>query len=732
MSDTSPETATGRPQVLDFFQFAKILRQYKWLILGFTLLCTSAAYYFGMQRTPTYTAAASMIVDPSQNQLVGTEALVSTRETDEFTVATQMNLLSSRRHIERVMNSLDLFNDREFAAGPDTGGSYVTPEVNATVTDHSSQDSAIQRFTDRFEVRQQGKSYVVSVRFTSTEPVKAAKIANHIATLYVENARTNKLEATDEASGWLEGRVEALREEVNQAENAVEQFRAANDLFYSREGSANLDEAELLAQNTELVRLRTEIASNSELMTLIAAKRDRSENLDELPEIGSSPTIVRLKQDESALVQREVEMSATYGKRHPTMIAISGEREKIQAKIDAETNRIVEALNNTLQLMLIHKQTIEEKIAALHDKGMQEGQLEIKLRELEREAEANRKLYDTYLQRFKETSEQQALVQSDVRIVSMAAPPSRPSSPGPEVFGVVGFTASLLASTLAALLASKLDKGVRDPNLIKEQLGLSMVCSVPALDLKTSPLPHRYLIEKPLSAYTEALRSAYLAIRDNLGVGGAHSSEEQEGKVVLVTSSLPSEGKSTFAMSLATLIGQQQHKALIIDLDIRHPTIHRNLNSSPPAGIVDFCSNEELDWMDIVHNDRYAKLDVIVGYGPVEQTCPNPVTMLESERLKEMFANLREYYDLIIIDSPPLLAVSEARMATAYADAAVFVMRWGHVDIDTAKEAIEYLDQAELPIVAAVLTQVNMTKQSKYYGNNVSKHYQKFEKYYTN
>ena len=721
----------GRSDVLDFFQFAKILRQYKWLVLGITLLCTGAAYYIGTKQTPTYTATASVIIEPGRDQAIGTEALVSAAATDEFTVATQMNLLSSRKHIERVMDSLDLFNDEEFNDS-ESDQPQVTPDIKSAVAHETSKEAAIERFMDRLEVRQEGKSYVISVRFTSTDPVKAAGIVNQTTELYVSGARADKLKATDEASGWLGNRVETLREEVKQAENAVEQFRTENSLFYTREGSTDLDDSELLAQNTELVRLNTEVANQRELMQLIEKKKARGESLDELPEIGSSPTIVRLRQDESALLRREAELAVTYGKRHPTMVAIAEEKAKIAAKINKETIRIVEALRTTLQLMEIHKSTIENKIAALHDKSNKQGQLEIKLRELEREAQASRKLYDTLLQRFKETREQQALVQSDVRVVSSAAPPSFPSSPGPTVFAVVGFTASLLMSTLAALLAARLDKSVRDPARIKEELGLDMICSVPSLNLRAQPLPHRYLIEKPLSAYAEAMRSAYLSIRDNLRVGGAAHPSESRAKVILVTSSLPSEGKSTFAMSLATLIGQQQHKALIIDLDIRHPTIHRNLNSSPPAGIVEFCQNERLAWTDIVYHDRYAQLDVIVGYGSGEQTCPNPVTMMESGRLQEIFQTLREHYDLIIIDSPPVLAVSEARMVMSFADAAVFVMRWGKVDVETAREAIGYLNRAELPIVTAVLTQVNMAKQAKYYDDKVSKHYKKFEKYYTN
>jgi capsular exopolysaccharide synthesis family protein len=751
---TEPAEGEGaRSGRLDVFQLLRIFRQYKWLILGITVLGTLAAAYLGAQRTPTYTATASMMIEPRQNQVVDMEAVVAALAADEYTVATQTKLLLSREHIELVMASMDLFHDPEFSPSPGSERSGPLPVVldglisqavawlpetaqrQVTPTRHdasgpvSPKDAAIERFADRLDVRQEGKSYVISVQFTSPDPIKAAAIANRTAALFVENARESKLAATSQASAWLGERVSALREEVTQAERAIEDFRVQNGLYSTRAG-ADLDLSELEALNNELVRLRTEIASRRATLGLIEQKRAAGQSLDEVAEVGSSPAIQRLRQDESALLRREAELSATLGPRHPSMVMLAFEKEKIKAKIDQELGHIVQALTDGQALMESRQQAIQDEIAGLRTKGARQSQLEIQLRELEREAQATRELHDTFLQRFKETREQQALVQSDVHIVSRALPPNAPASPGPKVFGAVGFTVSFMGSALLALLVARRDRALRDAVQIKHAFGLDTICTVPALRLRRGKMPHQYMLAKPLSAYAEAMRSAYLALREELDIEAEAPS--RAGRTVLITSSLPGEGKSTFALSLATLIAQQRHKVLIIDLDLRHPSVHRGVSVVPAAGIIEYCADEALAWQDIVQEDPPTKLHAIVSHGPKAPVCPNPVALMESERLRALFQTLRQEFDVIVIDSPPLLGVIEARMATAFADAAIFAVGWGKVDAETAQEALHYLRRAELPVVGATLTQVNLDKQARYYDARLAKHRRKFDRYYVN
>ncbi len=738
---------------LDLFQLIKIFRQSKWLVLAITLLGTGAAIYIGAQRTPTYTAAASIIIEPHENQVVDMAAVTAAMPADEFTVATQLKLLTSREHVEQVMDSLHLFDDPAYRPDPETetarslpfGLDYLIGQALAwlpdkeplsspaasSLADHlSPKDAAIEQFSNALEVRQEGKSFVLTVLFTAPDPIKAAAIANRTAALFVDRARADKLKATSEASGWLGERVAVLRDELTKAEGAVEEFRARNGLFYTRAGSVDLDASELAALNNELVRLRTDAANRRATLALIEQKRGGGEDLDEVAEIGASPTILRLRQDEGNLVRREAELAAVYGPRHPNMVTVRGEREKVTAKISQEINGIIQSLNDGLRLMEARQQEIEDQIGSLRARGTQQSQSEIQLRELEREAQASRTLYDTFLQRFKETKEQQALVQPDVRIVSRALPPNAPSSPGPKVFGVIGFTVSFMASTLAALLVARLDKSLREAGQIKSRLGIETICTVPALKLPRGQTPHRYLLDRPLSAYAEAIRSAYLAIRD--GLKPDNYNRKPGAHVVLVTSSLPGEGKSTFALSLATLIAQQGHKALIVDLDIRHPSVHRDFRDMPAAGIIEYCNDEDMSWRSIIHEDVTSGLNVIVGQGRGERKCLNPVALMENDRLRAVFRELRLEYDLIVIDSPPLLGVIEARMATAFADAAIFVIGWGKVDVETAQESLQYLRRAQLPVVGAVLTQVHMARQAKYYNDHLAKHYKKFDRYYIN
>ncbi len=752
MAVAEPAGGTSTPMVptepggVDVKDLVAILRRRRGVIFGTVLVITALAVLVGLQTTPKYTAKALVMIDPRQAKVVDVQAVLQGLGTDAPTVETQVKVLKSRNHIEQVMESLGLFSDPEFNRSlaskgssspiplgtlgevlatwlPDewliaTGLAEEPRPEGSTAQVELVRQAAIERFDDRFKVAQEGRSYVIGVSFTSTDPKKAALVANRAAELYVEGQRRLKLDATVRASDFLGSRLDALKADVQRAEAAVAEFRKANKLVDAK--GASLKESQLADLSRELITARAALAETQAKLRLVRELRDRGEELASVADVLHSQVIVDLRRQEAQLLREESELKTFYGERHPKMLNLINEKANLQAKVRTEVDRIVKNLENDVKVAASRVASLERETAALGAQTAEQRELLVQLRQLEREAEASRQLYENFLQRFKETNEQQGIVESDARLISVAAPPEKPSSPGPVLFGAVGFTASLMLGTLLALLLERLDSGLRTGRQIEEALGIPALGLVPRLDrLKRRQHPHQYLLAKPLSAYAESLRAIFTSLR--------LSNVDDPPKVVLVTSSLPQEGKTTLALSLATFAARSSQRVLLLDLDLRHPSIHRDLDLRPEVGFVELMAGEAtLD--DVILHDDETGIDLL----PVKKQTANPTDILGSQKMRTLLSELRATYDFVVIDSAPLLGVTDSKIASLLADKVLFVAQWEKTNVDTARNGLQHLLEVKAPIAGAVLTQVDIKRHAMYGYGDVGQYYGKYQRYYVN
>jgi exopolysaccharide transport family protein len=753
MAGADPLGASGAPMVaaegsgVDVKDLVAILRRRRGVIFGTVFVITSLALITGLQITPKYTAKALVMIDPRQAKVVDVQAVLQGLGTDAPTVETQVKVLKSRSHIEQVMESLGLFADPEFNRAVDRGPTPVLPrfgslgEILASwlpdewliatglaeepqpsgspVAAELVREAAIERFDDRYKVTQEGRSYVIGVSFTSTDPKKAAEIANRAAELYVEGQRRLKLDATVRASDFLGSRLDALKAEVQRAETAVAEFRKANKLVDAR--GSSLKEAQLADLSRELVTARAQLAETQAKLKLIKELRDRGgDELASVADVLNSQVIVDLRRQEAQLLREESELKTFYGERHPKMLNLINEKANLQAKVRTEVDRIIKNLDNDVKVAASRVAALERETAALGAQTAEQRELAVQLRQLEREAEASRQLYESFLQRFKETSEQQGIVESDARLISAASPPEKPSSPGPMLFGAVGFTASLMLGTLLALLLERLDSGLRTGRQVEEALGIPALGLVPRLDhLKRRQRPHQYLLAKPLSAYAESLRSIFTSLR--------LSNVDDPPKVVLVTSSLPQEGKTTLALSLASFAARSSQRVLLLDLDLRHPSIHRDLDLKPATGFVELMAGEA-SLEDVIVHDEETGIDLL----PIKKQTANPTDILGSQKMRSLLAELRASYDFVVIDSAPLLGVTDSKVAALLADKVLFVAKWEKTNVETARNGLQHLLEIKAPVAGAVLTQVDIKRHAMYGYGDVGQYYGKYQRYYVN
>ncbi|WP_035484344.1 GumC family protein [Geminicoccus roseus] len=733
---------------IDLGELFGILWRRKWLIAALVVLGTTAATIAGMQVEKRYTATAALMLEPKDESVVNLQQVVAGLTGDLPALATQVRLLTARDQIARVMDDMNLFEDPEFnpALDPENEPSNLDYAVGGPVerllallpenlliasglakeklpvleseAPTLNRQAAVDRFARNYQVKLDDPSYVMLVSFTSADPQKAADVANRVTQIYVEEQVASKSAATTKAAGWLDERLAALKEEVESAEREVERFRAENDMVSTRD--ITLNDQQLADLNRQLIESRAELAGAEAKLRLARDMGQGSAGLDTIAEVLNSPVIIALRSQESDLLRRENELKQQFGARHPLIQQMATEKQQLYGKIAAEVARISSNLGNQVEVIRTRVATLENELDKAKGTTVKDRDAEIRLRELQRQADASRALYEQFLQRSKETREQQQLIEADAKIISVAAPPDKPSTAGPRLFGAVGFAGSLVVGSLLSLLLERRDRGLRSSRQIERLLGQQPLALVPRLDrLKRNQKPHQYLMAKPLSAYTESIRSVLTTLK--------LSSIDNPPKVILVTSSLPQEGKSTFVASLATFAARSQKKVILVDLDLRHPSVARELGRPVAAGIVEFMVGDRtLD--EVVQHDPASGLDFL----PVKRQTANPTDLLDSQKMRLLIETLRQTYDYVFLDCAPVMSVTDSRVAALLADQVVFCVRWSKTPQDAVTLSFETLRQTNVPIGGVVVTQVDVKKHAQYGYGDVAQYYGKYQDYYVN
>lgn len=731
----------------DIRDILNMLRRRWKMIAGVGVLGMVVAAMAGMQMTPQYTATSTIMIDSRQSNVVDVQAVLSGLGTDATTVDTQIKMIRSPDNVANVVDALRLQQDSEFNPTlqeefqrevdvvledpwrsfvnwmPDnwliaTGLAEERPlALDADTTSLIADDMTERNVDDRLQVSQDGRSLVLNISFTSDNPEKAAHIANKFAELFVLSSVDTKQEATGRASDWLLSRVESLKIQLEEAEAEIEQFRADNDLQDINQNSLN--ELELINLNAELAAARSAVAERNARVRLIEELLSRNESLETVPEVMSSPLFVELWRQETELERLETELKSSFGERHPRIQAIIVDKQQLRAKMGTEVDRIIVNLRNDAQIAQSRVDALEAEIDRIKAESSASRQAAMPIHELERQATAVRNLYENFLTRYYETREQEQIIESDARILGLAKVPTGPSSPGPALFAAVGLTASTMIGVLLALLLERLDTGIRSAKQIEQYFGLPCLGYIPFVKIKRGQKLHEYLLEKPLSTYAEAIRSIHTSLR--------LSNVDQPPQVIQITSSVPNEGKTTLSTSLASSLQGSGAKTLLMDLDLRHPSVQREIAEARQGGLVDYLT-DTLSLEDLILHDDATGLDIV----SINRTPSNPTTLLSSQRMKRLMTELRTRYDWIVVDSPPYLGVSDSRVITEFADTLLLVVQWEKTGRDTLEDSTKMIMGQNCPVAGAVITQVNVERHAKYGYGGVDKYYAKYRSYYVN
>ncbi|HEY4344549.1 MAG TPA: polysaccharide biosynthesis tyrosine autokinase [Parvibaculum sp.] len=723
----------------DLRRLLRILRKRLGIILGITFGLTALATIVVLQMTPRYTAETLILLDQQKKLVVDAEAVMSGLTGDSATVDSQVEILRSRSIARRVVETLDLVNDPEFNAALRAPSPlrWADPrfwlsslfktqeEPDADALREAAINGTVNALVAQTDVSRSGLTYILSLKFTSEDRAKAMRIANALADTYVVDQLEAKFNATKQANEWLASRLTTLRAQVQSSERAAELYRTQKGLENTGADGTTINEQQLSELNAQLILARTNLAEKQAKYARARQILGSGGSIESVADVLQSQTISTLRGQEAELARQQADLSSKYGPRHPAILNIDAQRKDIQQQIEREVQRIVGSIQNEASIARSRVDSLESSLQDLKGTATSNNQDLIQLRELEREATANKTVYEAFLNRFKETSQQSDLQTADSRVISQATRPGGSSYPKTNLVVTIAFLFSATLGVAVALLLERLDNGMRTGADIEEALGLAHLVSLPEIPEERGAdgkkvMPQDYLIAKPLSAYSEALRSLRSAL--------ALSNVDNPPKLILFTSALPSEGKTTTAVSFARGAAQAGLRVLLLDCDLRHPSIHKALGApAPKAGLVELLAGN-VALGDVLSTDEPSSLH----YLPIAAGSANPPDVLASGQMQRLLADLRGAYDLVVIDSAPVLPVSDSRVLSRLVDKTVFVVRWADTPRDAAINGIKELRNYGADLAGAALSIVDTTQQAKYGYGDGGYYYRRYSRYYVN
>ncbi len=718
--------APAQANAVALHEVVQILRRHRWMVAAIVVGVSALSGLLGYLNPPQYRSTAMVAINPAKSPIDGLDGVAERLTADDSSIETQLNVIRSGKILNQVVANLDLANDRRFVE-PDTVGrrlqalwsplfgplmpqsvAEANPEsltAGATLASAKAEDLTsrqhVEQLADRLKVAQAGRSQAIQITYSADDPQLAAAIANEVAKVYAGWQLGEQHRANDLAYRWLEQRLQVLKGEVAQGEASIESYRLQNNL-QGRDGESFATE-QLKDFSKQLIEVRANLASAQARIDVINGLRGRSDSLDRLAKVIDSTAVNDLRSEELALKRREAELTNIYGPRHPLVVELRSDQVALQGNIQREIDLVVSKFKNEMVVLQNMQSSIDTEIEKVKGQLGVDQQAVVRLRELEREASSSRELYESLLTRYKELREQESVLRSDVQLVEEALPAAQPSSPSALMFAAVGFMASSFVGAAAAVARDRMDGTVRSISQLErstELRGLGLLPRVRGLWQEISAA--EYIKDKPLSSYVEGLRALYLAIKSD--------SERLEGKIVLVTSALPSEGKSSATIGLASFLASLGHRTIVIDLDLRKPTLTDKLGIPVARRTINEVLQESLVITEAAVESPVAGLDFI----PAKPTVRDPAALLEPERLAGVLSVLRQSYDYILLDSPPVLMMSDTNLIVKVVDQTVLVVRWGHTALDAVLGAISELQQRRAKIAGFVLNLVDMKKYEDY------------------
>ena len=707
-------------EVLDLREYAKILRKHRWPILLTTAILTAVAAYIVSGMTPVYRATSTLLIETQQTMPMNFDEIIGIDTTNKEYYQTQFEVLKSRKLAKRVIEEMGLYDHPELYNGDDaliidqsntesTNSSPSLADTHQLGAEPIERQMVVKRFLNKLRITPVKNTKLVRISFESSDPVFAARVANKIADTYIVSYLDSRLEMGEKATIWLGERLTDLKLKLEESQNKLLTYRETNGLIDIEGSVGRLSEQEIGIITSKLLDAEARMAHAKILFEDVnATKTKGSQALLGLPIIDSNEMVRRFKIDQQEAQFNLDELSNRYGGKHPKVIDATSRLNTARGNLNSQINNIVDTIEKDY---LIAQQTVSSLESTL-SKGKQEiqqvGRSQVDLLHLQREVELNQKMYDTFYTRIREVDEAEDMSTTNAQISEYAEAPIGPVKPRKALVVLLTLLMSLAAAIGAAILGESMNDTVTSTEDVEKTLKLRMLGIIPTVTkamLKRNG--HTALVPGSLLDDRQSFEESIRTIRTSICLDEI----ENPNKIIMVTSALPGEGKSTLASHLAYSLSQVE-RVLLIECDLRRPSLHRAFDFEDSIGLAQLLSGES-KFVSSIKLQAIGDLDVI----PAGRIPKNPLELLGSPKFSHLIGQMKKRYDRIVIDSAPVQAVSDALILGQYADAVLYAVKANSTPMNISARGVKRLRDAGINMAGGVVTQVNLKKLSSYGGD---------------
>jgi succinoglycan biosynthesis transport protein ExoP len=708
---------------------------------------------------PQYTAGIDLLLDnhKGQDQLASSIAELTL---DTGAIDSQVEVMKSDKVALLVVKSLALDTDPEFSG---SSGSFLgailhyvwaiinvrdwftSNEIIARDASEKARENAVYKLKSSLSVKRIAKTYVISISYTSPNPAKAQAIANAFADAYFAEQLDSRYVIAKRAAKWLNDRIAELKENSLKTDLAVQRFKAEKGILSTGSISSNgtqTTQTANLVEDQQLIEMTSQISqAHAETARMEARVRQINEIIKSgktegaVTESLGNPVITDLRQKYLRASKQASEFSAKVGINHYQVTSLRNEMVEYEHLIFQELERIAQTYASDLEVARTREKNLNESMASLVSQKAVSNETMVQLRELEREADVFKNLYQTFLQRYQDAIQRESLPSSEARVISAAALPGAPSWPKrPMVLGFSTLFGLLVGGAIGAYRENR-DRVFRVAHQVRDELGLDLIGMLPCIQTQQLAIPEgkrdrrfvrvstsiqRYAIDAPLSGFAEVLRSA------KVEVDLAHG-KKKGARIIGIASVLPGEGKTTVSKNLASLIAFLGSKTLLIDGDMRSPGLTRNIAWHAPYGLTEVL-RDKLPLQDAILTEPETGLAVLPAV--IKKRLLLSSELISSRAMAGLLVSAGTFFDYIIIDLPPIGPVVDVRAAARLFDAFLLVVEWGKTARSVVKNAIIEDDMLYDKCIGVIFNKVNVDKLDLYNNHSSKNYYHKTYKNY--
>jgi capsular exopolysaccharide synthesis family protein len=711
-----PETPEEEIHLRDYLSV--IIRR-RWYFITFFIVVVTTVTIGTFMMKPQYKATITIKIDKENPNILSFKDVVGLERAEEDYYQTQYKILKSNNLAKRVIRSLRLYDDPEFVKkrNEDNQEGNILGKKSSLLDDEIEPD-IITSFLSKVEVSPLQKSRLVNVSFISHSPELSARVANEIGRAFIDLNIESKFEATHQAKEWLEKQLEVMKARVEQAEEKLNKYAEESGIILiekinekgdSKEAE-NIVSKKLAELSTELTTATSDRISKEALYKEISKGDPESSSV-----VMNNPLITELKKKLVMLEADYQEQLKIYKPEYPKMVRLKESINQTKDKIKKEIEKIVSSIKKDYEIAVKREKQLKATLESQKKEALDLNQKAIQYQILKREADTNKELYNGLLQRLKETGVSANLTTSNIQILDKADIPKTPFKPKKTLNILLSVIVGLFGGIGIAIFVEYLDNTIKTPEDLEKKVYLPPLGYVPYHADNKDNLPVEYIAHvdgnSPISEAYRSIRTFIL-----LSTGG------NPPRVIMVTSPIRSEGKTTTSLNTAISLTKSNSKVVIIDADMRRPKLHNIFSVENIAGLSTFLSGNINFGEHLIKKTYVENLDLISS-GPIP---PNPAELLSSSRFQELIYNLYSIYNFIIIDTPPVIGISDPLIISSYTDGVILVIRSGMTDKNAVKEARRLLLSINAKILGVVLNSIDEAyiRYSHYYN------YYKY--YYTN